>query len=46
MGAVLYSLVYNGLYLIPEAVITIIIINLPPVKNAIKSVAVNIYNHI
>lgn len=35
MGAALYSLLYNGSYLIPEAVITLIIINLPPVKRAL-----------
>lgn len=30
----LYSLVYNGIYIFTEAVITIIIICIPPVKNA------------
>lgn len=43
MGAVAYSLVYNGLYLIPEAIITIIIINLQPVKNALKTIGNSIY---
>lgn len=37
-SAVLYSLVYNGAYLGAEAVITLIIINLPPVKQALGRV--------
>lgn len=44
MGAVVYSILYNGLYLIPEAVITVAIINIPLVKNAIKTISTNIYN--
>ncbi|MFV0467278.1 MAG: energy-coupled thiamine transporter ThiT [Lachnospiraceae bacterium] len=35
MGVAVYSLLYNGSYLIPEAVITLIIINIPPVKHAL-----------
>jgi len=38
MAAVPYSLVYNGAYLIPEAIITLIIINIPPVKNALNQI--------
>ncbi len=38
MGAVVYSLVYNGAYLIPEAIITLIVINIPPVINALLEV--------
>ncbi len=41
MGAVVYSLVYNGSYLITEAVVTLIIIQLPPVKNALQSLKKN-----
>lgn len=33
-----YSLVYNGIYIFAEAAITILIIMLPPVKNAINRV--------
>lgn len=35
MSAPVYSLVYNGAYLAAEAVITIIVISLPPVKTAL-----------
>lgn len=35
MSASLYSFVYNGSYLTAEAVITLILINLPPVKKAL-----------
>lgn len=38
MSAPVYSLAYNGSYLITEAVITIIIIALPPVANALKRI--------
>jgi len=38
MAAVPYSLVYNGAYLIPEAIITLIVINIPPVKNALNQI--------
>lgn len=38
MSAPVYSLVYNGAYLIAEAVITLIIINLPPVRKALEQV--------
>lgn len=34
-GALSYSLVYNGIYIFSEAVITIILLLLPPVKNAL-----------
>lgn len=37
-AALPYSLVYNGIYVFAEAVMTIIIIMLPPVKNAINRV--------
>lgn len=33
-GALSYSLVYNGIYIFAEAVVTIIILLLPPVRNA------------
>ena len=33
-----YSLVYNGIYIFAEAIITVIIIMLPPVKNAINRI--------
>lgn len=33
-----YSLVYNGIYVFAEAILTIIIIMLPPVKNAINRI--------
>lgn len=35
MGAPLYSFLYNGMYLIPEAIITVIVINMAPVKSAL-----------
>lgn len=35
MSAPLYSLLYNGMYLIPEAIITIIVLNMAPVKSAL-----------
>lgn len=38
MSAPIYSLAYNGSYLIPEAVITLIIIALPPVANALNRI--------
>lgn len=37
-AALPYSLVYNGIYVFAEAIMTIIIIMLPPVKNAINRV--------
>lgn len=36
MSAPIYSLAYNGAYLIPEAVITLVIIALPPVSKALS----------
>ena len=36
MSAPIYSLVYNGSYLLTEGVITLIIIALPPVANALN----------
>lgn len=36
MSAPIYSLVYNGSYLLTEGVITLIIISLPPVANALN----------
>ena len=38
MTAPVYSLVYNGSYLGAEAVITLILINLPPVKQALEQI--------
>ena len=38
MSAPIYSLAYNGFYLIPEAIITLIIIALPPVANALNRI--------
>lgn len=38
MSAPIYSLAYNGSYLITEAVVTLVIIALPPVANALKSI--------
>lgn len=38
MSAQLYSLAYNGSYLAAEAVITLIVIHLPPVKKALEYV--------
>lgn len=37
-AALPYSLVYNGIYIFSEAAITIILLMLPPVKNAISAV--------
>ena len=37
-AALPYSLVYNGIYIFSEAAITIMLLLLPPVKNAISSV--------
>lgn len=37
-AALPYSLVYNGIYVFAEAIMTLIIIMLPPVKNAINRV--------
>lgn len=37
-AALPYSLVYNGIYIFSEAAITIILLLLPPVKNALLSV--------
>ena len=34
-GAFSYSLVYNGIYIFAEAIVTIIVLLLPPVKNAL-----------
>lgn len=36
MSAPIYSLVYNGSYLLTEGVITLMIISLPPVANALN----------
>lgn len=38
LSGIAYTLIYNGSYIIPEAIITIVIINLPPVKKAILSI--------
>lgn len=38
MSAPVYSLAYNGMYIIPEAIITILLLSLPPVSRAIKEV--------
>lgn len=38
MSAPVYSLAYNGAYLVPEAVITVIIILMPPVNKALLRV--------
>lgn len=38
MGAVIYSLAYNGSYLAAEAAITLILIAIPPVSKALKHV--------
>ena len=38
MSAPVYSLAYNGAYLVPEAVITVIIILMPPVNKALLKV--------
>ena len=37
-AALPYSLVYNGIYIFSEAAITIVLLLLPPVKNALSSV--------
>lgn len=37
-AALPYSLVYNGIYVFAEAIMTLIVIMLPPVKNAINRV--------
>lgn len=36
--AIIYAITYNATYIVPEAVITIILINLPPVKHALSAV--------
>lgn len=36
MSAPIYSLLYNGSYLMAEAVITLILINIPPVKKSLQ----------
>ncbi len=38
MSAPVYSLAYNGAYLVPEAVVTVIIILMPPVNKALLKV--------
>lgn len=38
MSAPIYSLVYNGAYLVPEALITVAIMLMPPVKKALLKV--------
>ena len=38
MSAPVYSLVYNGFYLIPEAIITLVIIAIPAVSKALKDI--------
>ncbi|MCM1111626.1 MAG: energy-coupled thiamine transporter ThiT [Muribaculum sp.] len=38
MHPILYSLIYNGSYLLGEAVLTLIVISLPPVNKALKYV--------
>ena len=35
MSVPLYSLAYNGMYLVPEAVLTIAVLSLSPVKSAL-----------
>ena len=39
-GALTYSLVYNGIYIFAEAIVTIIILSIPAVKNGIARVKV------
>lgn len=36
--AIIYSLTYNATYIVPEAIITIILISLPPVKSALNQI--------
>lgn len=38
LNGIIYSLLYNGAYIIPEAVITIILISIPPVNKALARV--------
>ena len=38
MNVALYSIVYNGSYLLPEAVITVVILLIPPVNKALQHV--------
>ena len=38
MAAPVYSLIYNGAYLVPEALATVIILQLPPVKQGLLRV--------
>lgn len=38
MSVPLYSLAYNGMYLIPEAVLTAVLLSLAPVKNALAHI--------
>lgn len=38
MSGVVYSLTYNGMYILPEAAITIILIAIPAMANALKEV--------
>lgn len=38
LNGIIYSLLYNGAYIIPEAVITIILIAIPPVNKALTRV--------
>lgn len=38
MNAPVYSLVYNGFYLIPEAIITLVIIAIPAVSKALQHI--------
>lgn len=40
MSAAVYSLVYNGSYLLTEAVITIAVISLPPIANALNRIKI------
>ena len=41
MNPILYSLGYQASYLVPEAVITLIIISIPPVAKALARVKQN-----
>ena len=39
-GALTYSLVYNGIYIFAEAIVTIIILSIPAVRNGIARIKV------
>ena len=38
MNAMIYSLTYNATYIIPELILTVIVLSVPTVKNALKTV--------